>query len=60
MKVSHFIASMLVLIFIALAWRFLLPLLLIGVSLLMWFLLFGFCKGLAQGFYEMTKGEDAL
>ena len=59
MKVSHFIAFMLVLIFIALAWRFLLPLLAIGISLFMWFLLFVFCKGVFQGFREINKKDEA-
>jgi Ca2+/Na+ antiporter len=58
MKILHFIAFMLVLIFIALAWRFLLPLLGICVGLLMWYLLFVFVIGMIKGFIEIAKNES--
>ena len=57
MNVLQFIASMLVLIFIALAWRFLLPLVLILVSFFMWYILFIFVKGMIEGSKETVNAE---
>jgi Ca2+/Na+ antiporter len=58
MNISHFIAFMLVLIFIALAWRLLLPLLGICIGLLLWYLLFVFVMGVMQGVKEIAKNES--
>ena len=58
MFVNKFIAFMLVLIFIALAWRFLLPLFVILLSLLMWYLLFLFVKGIVAGIKEMMTTNN--
>lgn len=54
MNTNKFIAFMLVLIFIALAWRFLVIAGGIALSLFMWLLLFKFCLGVAQGIREVA------
>jgi len=54
---NKFIALMLVLIFIALAWRFLVAAGLLALSVLMWVLLFTFCQGIVRGIREMAERE---
>ena len=49
---NSLIVVLLALIFIALAWRFLLIAGTVALSLFMWLLLFKFCLGVAQGIRE--------
>ena len=57
MDTNKFIALMLVLIFIALAWRFLVAAGLLALSVLMWAALFMFCRGFIQGIREVTASH---
>lgn len=57
MNGSYFIAFMLVLIFIVLAWRIIAPILALLFCLFMWYLIFIFVKGMIQGYKEMKKSE---
>jgi len=52
---NSLIVVLLALIFVALAWRFLLVAGAIALSLFMWLLLFKFCLGVAQGIREIVS-----
>lgn len=52
MDIVKFIAIMLVLIFIALSWRFLLILGAIALAIFLWGLIFAFIKGVVQAIKE--------
>lgn len=52
MNIHQFIACMLVLIFIALAWRFLLVIGVLVTSFFLWFLIVAFIKGMVQAVKE--------
>ena len=58
MNILQFIGVILVLIFIALAWRFLLVIGLLVLSLLLWFLVFSFIKGVIQALKEETHTAE--
>jgi hypothetical protein len=57
MKILYFIAIILSLIFIALAWRYLLVIFCIFIVPLMLYLLFHFVKGVIDGFKGLAKAE---
>lgn len=54
---NFLIVVLLALIFITLAWRFLVIAGGIALSLFMWLLLFKFCQGVAQGIREIVSQE---
>lgn len=60
MHSNTIIAILLALIFVAIAWRFLLGALLLGLVALMWVLLFKFCLGVIQGVREFAKEGPSL
>ena len=57
--ILYFIAFMLVLIFVALAWRFLLVVGGVLLSILLWILLITFCVGAVRGIRDVVRNEDA-
>ena len=55
MNVNYFIAFMLILIFVALAWRFVFVVSMLFLAILMWILLFKFCQGVVYGLRESLR-----
>ena len=55
----NFLPTLLLALALVLAWRFLLGIAALALSILLWVLLFTFCKGIAQGFRETTENGGA-